>query len=175
MLTLYIKRFNLSREINRNHLLWRIEEIYIRSYILERDGRDDGYFIYSIFYLGGGGLSRKWMISSLFIHFEKSETELTSILENATQILNTPSIREAKFENSAILDLVENVGKLELTRTNQIEMNEYVKHIFPSNCLLLKTTRPQICFRNITLKHNTAICLGDSMFMEVPLYPMKWL
>ncbi|XP_071127400.1 E3 ubiquitin-protein ligase TRIM45-like [Mytilus edulis] len=109
-------------------------------------------------------VKKKGTLAQMFIHFEKSKTELKSILAEATQVLNTPSICAAKLENSAILDKVEKVdrlGKLELTRTNPIEMNEYVKHIFPPNCLLLKKTQPQVCFRNIMLKHNKTIYLGD--------------
>ncbi|CAG2252433.1 unnamed protein product [Mytilus edulis] len=100
----------------------------------------------------------------MFIHFEKSKTEVKFILTEATQILNTPSVREAKLKCNALLNQVRNVnllGKLTLTQTNPSEMKEYVKQIFPQNCSLLKQTKPEICYGNITLKHNKTICLGD--------------
>ncbi|CAC5423316.1 unnamed protein product [Mytilus coruscus] len=152
MLALFIKELNITREEHTHEF-----ENKVKTFKKISNNFDQLQRVTKT-------VQKKGALFQMFIHFEKSKTELKSILAEATQILNTPSVREAKLQNSAILDQIENVdrlGKLELTRTNPIEMNEYIKQIFPPNCLLLKKTRPQICFRNITLKHNKTICLGD--------------
>ncbi|CAG2252414.1 unnamed protein product [Mytilus edulis] len=69
----------------------------------------------------------------MFIHLEKSKAEIKSVFTEASSILNTSSISEARLVKSAKLGQDENVdGLIELASIKSIpvEMNAYVKQFF---------------------------------------------
>ncbi|CAC5423321.1 unnamed protein product [Mytilus coruscus] len=51
------------------------------------------------------------------------------------------------------------MGVLESIKTIPVEMNTYVKQLFPANSSVLSKTYPAICFENVILKHNKTIDL----------------
>ncbi|CAC5370050.1 unnamed protein product [Mytilus coruscus] len=101
-------------------------------------------------------------LNQMFIHFEKSKAELKSVLKEASSVLNTSSISEAKLVKSAKLGEVENIdGLIELKsiKTIPVEMSAYIKQLFPSDSSVLSKTSPAIGFENVILKHNKTIDL----------------
>ncbi|VDI51975.1 tripartite motif-containing protein 2/3 [Mytilus galloprovincialis] len=101
-------------------------------------------------------------LNQMFIHFEKSKTEIKSGLTGASSVLNTSSISEAKLVKSAKLDQVENIEdifELELIKTIPVDLNAYVKQLFPSGSSVLSKTDPLSSFDCILLKHIKTIAL----------------
>ncbi|CAG2252415.1 unnamed protein product [Mytilus edulis] len=103
-------------------------------------------------------------LNQMFIHFEKSKAEIKSVLTEASSVLNTSSISEAKLVKGAKLDQVENIDglfELESIKTVAVEMNAYVKQLLPSESSVFSKTHPFSSFDSIILKYVKAIDLND--------------
>ncbi|CAC5391476.1 unnamed protein product [Mytilus coruscus] len=84
-------------------------------------------------------------------------------ITQASSVLNTSLISEAKLVKSAKLDQVENIDgliALESIKTIPVEMNKYIEQLFPSDSSVLSKTHPFSSFDSIILKYVKAIYLN---------------
>ncbi|CAC5423318.1 TRIM56 [Mytilus coruscus] len=152
LLALFIKELNITRDDSEHEFENKLKSLQKLSNHFDE------------FQCTAKTVQEHGTLNQIFIHFEKSKTELKSVLTEASPTLNTNSIFEAKLVINTKLDQVKNVyglGLLELKKAIPIEMNAYVNQLLPPNSTVLSKTPPLSSFDNVILKHIKTIDLDD--------------
>ncbi|CAC5396326.1 TRIM56 [Mytilus coruscus] len=103
-------------------------------------------------------------LNQTFIFFEKSKTELKSVVLDAREVINIKSVNNAEFIFSKTLNQVSSVdslGEFKFSRSNSIDSDELTRQLYPSKSVLLDKNRPPLSYYNISFNHNKTVNLKD--------------
>ncbi|CAC5396324.1 unnamed protein product [Mytilus coruscus] len=101
-------------------------------------------------------------LSQTFIFFEKSKTELKSVVREARDVINVKAVNNADFIFSKTLDQVSSVdslGEIEFSRSNSIDSDEFTRLLYPSKSVLLEKSTLPLCYHNISINHSKTVNL----------------